>query len=187
MSRLTWLHKTRMRSRDGTFFDAYLCECGVGYFGLARAVRSGKTTSCGCWRKANLGKDRLGVSPANKLPEDERAVRYSWQYTKAGARHRDLKFTLTFEEVRELIFQNCHYCDEPPSKSVLVAKGSAPIKALTNGIDRKDNNVGYEAHNCLPCCTGCNYFKRDYGYEEFMDRIRKIASKDSKWNGRLDP
>ena len=38
---------------------------------------------------------------------------------------------------------DCFYCGKPGP----------------NGIDRVDNNKGYELSNCVPCCKHCNYVK----------------------------
>jgi hypothetical protein len=47
---------------------------------------------------------------------------------------------------------------------------------LYNGIDRKDNKGGYELDNCAPCCTVCNFLKRDMAYSKwvaFLNRVKK--------------
>ena len=46
-----------------------------------------------------------------------------------------------------------------------------------NGIDRKDNNLGYEKANCVPCCKRCNQMKNDMTMDEFINQIININNK----------
>jgi len=80
---------------------------------------------------------------------------------KSNAKVRNLKFKLTLKELIKFIYSPCHYCGELPNP--------------TNGIDRKDNNIGYLKENCLPCCKGCNRLKRATEYKEFLFRCNKIS------------
>lgn len=43
-----------------------------------------------------------------------------------------------------------------------------------NGVDRRNNLVGYEVENSIPCCTHCNRIKLNYSEEEFLNKIKKI-------------
>ena len=45
---------------------------------------------------------------------------------------------------------------------------------LYNGIDRKDNNIGYIIENCVSCCGICNRMKMDMSYDDFLNHIRLI-------------
>lgn len=83
-------------------------------------------------------------------------------YTKSAAK-RSIEWRLNDAEVASLFKSNCRYCDEPPS----------PL----NGIDRYDNEIGYLASNCVPCCTRCNYMKRCMSVEEFSLQCRKIVDR----------
>lgn len=48
------------------------------------------------------------------------------------------------------------------------------------GIDRVDNNIGYEINNCVPCCWDCNTMKRTKTPAEFINDCRTIA-KNNKY------
>lgn len=102
---------------------------------------------------------------------------------KHAAKQRNLIFSLSREEHKILIIQNCHYCDRPPAKynSYLKNKGLDQVRPnrygestiernwiCVNGIDRVDNKEGYEVSNCLPCCSICNYLKCDMTYKDFI-------------------
>lgn len=99
-------------------------------------------------------------------PEYKRArnSRLSYRYSKyaENAKKRSLNFDLTIEEFEKLTSKRCHYCEEY----------SLDYKFC--GLDRKDSDRGYEASNVVPCCSFCNFLKRNVPYEEFLKRIKKI-------------
>jgi hypothetical protein len=87
-------------------------------------------------------------------------IEYKYQKYIYGAKSRKYLFNLTLEDFRKILSNPCHYCG---TESKI-------------GIDRKDNKVGYQLDNCLPCCKDCNYFKRSMDYEEFIKRCSMIAT-----------
>lgn len=48
------------------------------------------------------------------------------------------------------------------------------------GIDRIDSNKSYYIENCVPCCSMCNYMKKDLIQEDFVRHVRKIISHFAK-------
>lgn len=74
---------------------------------------------------------------------------------KSGAKHRNICFDLTDEEVKRLINSPCTYCGRE--------------KAC--GIDRIDSTKGYATDNVCPCCEICNKMKNDYSLEFFKDHV----------------
>lgn len=93
--------------------------------------------------------------------QDTSIVNKLYEYKK-GADKRHLCWYLSNEYAEELFSGDCHYC------------GISSCERL-NGIDRKDNDVGYVPANCLSCCSTCNYSKRDMKYEDFIDLCRRIS------------
>lgn len=98
-------------------------------------------------------------------------VRYGY---KLGANKRNLKFLLTDEEFKEIIYKNCFYCGSEP-----IHKNPANTKILEgsfkiNGIDRVNPKLGYIKSNCVPCCSNCNEMKMDRTLEEFKNQVSKI-------------
>ena len=47
---------------------------------------------------------------------------------------------------------------------------------IYNGIDRKNNDMGYRLDNCVSCCTLCNRRKGGMEYAEFITWILKAAT-----------
>jgi hypothetical protein len=80
---------------------------------------------------------------------------------------------LTDEDFNRLTAQDCFYCGVKPG-TVQVSAGSLG-EFVYNGIDRKDNNLGYTVENSLPCCTICNYSKMDRTFDEFMAWIARLT------------
>lgn len=109
------------------------------------------------WREANKEhsrayRQRKGQTTRGKFLE-----------TKKRARKKGLTFELTQEEFTTIVLQNCFYCD----------KVSVENEKL-NGIDRKDNNKGYEHDNCVSCCKRCNEMKSNETLEEWLQRMNRI-------------
>lgn len=93
------------------------------------------------------------ISEKKKLPDGETAFnKLYYQYQYSCAKSRNHKFTLTVNEFRFLVTQNCFYCEKVPSR----IKKSRESTFTFNGIDRVDNSVGYIMENCVTCCRECN-------------------------------
>lgn len=93
---------------------------------------------------------------------DTNSSEYS-AYLKRAAK-KDLEFTLTKEEFSKFINEKCYYCDKKT------------IEKHTNGIDRKDNDIGYTIQNCVSCCSQCNYMKGSLTKEKFIETCKRISN-----------
>lgn len=146
-----------------------ICECGTQCIKRGANLKSGGTTSCGCHSQERK-KINKGQSGYNKL----------FSEYKNGAKKRGLHFSLTDEEFKQITKQNCHYCNIEPkqesfsSNKKLTNEGKEHGKYIYNGIDRKDNNVGYITGNCLPCCFLCNKAKSGMSYDDFINYIKRF-------------
>jgi hypothetical protein len=132
-------------------------------------------------QKLGLIKGEPGKPSLNKLESD----------CKFGARKRGYTYSLTKNEFVSLIGNNCHYCGSPPKPFNLYYKKnrSVPYKTYkdiseewrnlhwikANGIDRKDNSVGYILENCIPCCFPCNKAKGGMSYDEFIKYLDNLV------------
>lgn len=83
-----------------------------------------------------------------------------YQVYVRNARARGQRFELSFEEYQGLVCQPCTYCD---------------VHDETNGIDQIQPGGGYPLANCVPCCSKCNYMKKNYSVDEFLQHARRIA------------
>lgn len=139
----------------------FLCKCSCG---ATKIVRWRTAVSCGCARSES--------SRRKRLPPGVAAFRDLFKRYVLAAKCRNLVFELTSDQFAVLTAAPCHYCDSPPSTSA----GSMRVfgKYVYNGVDRKDNTVGYTTENCVPCCKICNRAKGTLSYEEFTKWIQFI-------------
>lgn len=87
---------------------------------------------------------------------------YNKTESRAGAREKT--FTLLeneFDKIKKK--KQCYIC------------GKENSNYHTNGIDRKDNNEGYVLSNCQLCCGDCNYLKKNYNYDDFLEKCKEIT------------
>jgi hypothetical protein len=70
-------------------------------------------------------------------------------------------FNLTFDQFMEHWQKPCSYCGEV---------------IPTIGLDRVDNDRGYEPSNVVPCCEHCNALKGTTTLAEFLSRCTRIAA-----------
>lgn len=91
---------------------------------------------------------------------------------RTNAAYRKHTFNLTEEEFFHLLQQPCHYCGKEPSQ-IVVNNGNS---ASYNGIDRVNNNIGYEVGNVVSCCGICNVMKQSFTEEEFFSHIKQIIA-----------
>ena len=99
-----------------------------------------------------------------KAKETRRLYRESkigrFKSIKNSAKSRNIEFNLTEEDVYNIIEKDCLYCGQKKS----------------NGIDRINSNGGYTNENSIPCCSMCNYMKKDFTQEDFINQCKKISS-----------
>lgn len=153
------------------FVWKWKCRCDCGNFTFTRTkefTKSKPVQSC-----VSCGYKRTGNT--NILPDNRSLRNRVYRVYKRGAQNRGYNFDLTFEEVMKLIQMDCHYCGSKPQEmegEKNQSKTSIPF--LRNGIDRKDNKLGYTNTNVIPCCKRCNLMKLDINYQDFISHIEKI-------------
>jgi hypothetical protein len=104
-------------------------------------------------------------------------IKYKYGYYKREAFNKGRCYELTFIESKKMFVSDCHYC------------GSMAFEGIAlNGIDRKNNNIGYTKDNCVPCCTMCNMMK---GYKlddvQFINVCEHILTNLGLIDGKLYP
>lgn len=121
--------------------------------------------------KMKISVNHSKLSNPTKLPKGHAARNKVVSYYKRCAKNRDLSFNLTNEEVYTFFTNDCHYCGAYPATVYKHKSGNF----VYNGIDRKDNDLGYTKENCVSCCKMCNLAKRDVSYEDFLKWIQKLV------------
>lgn len=134
------------------------CDCGNETTVWSWNLSAGKVGSCGCQRGLPAGR-----STRNQVCKDY----------KKNARKRGLSWELADSDFDRLTSQPCFYCGLAPSTT----KTHRHRKPWTyNGIDRKNNDLGYTPENTVSCCPTCNYAKSAMPYDEFMAWIARLAA-----------
>lgn len=136
------------------------CDCGTkDVVADANALVGGHVTGCG-------NKCKLRVKPNNGAAKNT-----VFLYYRGNAKRRNITFSLTREDVVNLIEQPCFYCGA--TKSNVVNTDTYTYKY--NGIDRIDSNIGYIKNNVVACCKYCNRAKSDMSLNEFKNWINNLV------------
>lgn len=146
-----------------------ICDCGKEPIVMGKSLRRGDTKSCGC-----LKMERVRTM-ARKLPLGESSFNQILLNYKRQARLRSLDFTLSREQFYKLTQCVCYYCGREPSQT----HQGGPSKRLNgsytyNGIDRKNNDIGYTDENSVPCCGTCNFMKKTLSVESFVSACTNV-------------
>jgi hypothetical protein len=153
---------------SGKVKGAYLwlckCSCGKEKVTKSQYLIKGDTRSCGCLHKETTSLS-FGESAFNA---------FLWQI-KNDARKRNYSWMLTDTQVKEITKGNCFYCGIEPKQKYTRKKANGYY--LYNGIDRVDNNRGYEIDNVVSCCGPCNRIKSDMSSNDFKEWIIKVYNK----------
>jgi len=150
----------------------WLCRCICG------SEREYQSNNVVCGNSRNCGCKRFGRKPKNILNKGIANAKSVYDNYRRGAKTRCLDFELSFDEFLTLCVGNCHYCGIPPSQIMDVknSQGKSRLNGefIYNGIDRLDNNKGYELENCVSCCGTCNIAKTNMVYEDFLNWVERV-------------
>lgn len=76
---------------------------------------------------------------------------------------KGLVFELSKEDFNNFIKLDCYLC------------GKKANHLHRNGIDRINNNQGYTCENMATCCGDCNFAKKNYELDDFLNRCFDIV------------
>ena len=139
------------------------CDCGKETWVQTHSLIIDHTKSCGCGKSLEIGR-----AAQNSLMLDY----------KHGARKRHLDWSLSFEDFIILTTSRCYFCGCEPHR--IKSKPSYNGHFIYNGIDRLNNDRGYDTNNCVTCCWICNNAKGTLSLDEFLQWIKAIKSHDIK-------
>ncbi len=125
-------------------------------------IREQDRQRCKKWREANPEASRAKCRKGAAARKQHRPLlKYESNARKAGR-----TYELTADQAKEIMSQPCHYC---------CFQGSPYV-----GMDRKHNFLGYSLSNAVPCCSQCNYAKRDMEYDDFWEYLQRITDAMNK-------
>ena len=114
--------------------------------------------------KEAIAEQKKAYYKANKKAIVEREKAYyrtpkgKFRTIKKEAKLRNINFSLPFKLYESQLWgKPCHYCG---------------CEIEITGLDRKDNDKGYEVGNVVPCCHNCNSKKKDRPYQVFIEEMR---------------
>lgn len=141
-----------------------LCKCDCGGERLVRTTRFklGLVTMCAACARADGAK--RGAETRRKLSDDERVARDRYSVYKQNAKRRGVAFDIALPIFSSLLGKACTYCGTHERI----------------GVDRVDSSLGYSAENCAPCCSDCNYAKREMSQESFLNMVARIYAHQSR-------
>jgi hypothetical protein len=158
------------------------CKCSCGEIIYVRTARLNGTEAF----QERCRKCQVPLNAKKRILPDYGAIRNGlFLKYKNKSIVRGYEFNLTFTEFDKLIQQDCYYCGQIPEihpSDLHILREETPFKR--NGIDRKDNNLGYTKENSVPCCTMCNFAKLNFSinqFSEWLNRIYKYQNKEL-WN-----
>jgi len=141
------------------------CDCGKEKIMRANSLRTKNTKSCGCLTSKLMSESR-------KLEKGLSQKRTVYRYYERHAEKLKKKFELSFNYFGIITQQNCYYCGAKPSNIQKTHNDNGDF--VYNGIDRKNNNLGYTKRNCVPCCKICNIAKNKQTKREFYNWVKKV-------------
>lgn len=152
------------RYKHGGIIWLYKCNCGKISKSRSYDIVY-KIKSCGC------------INPKKYDDKTLSAQHDLFSQYKYNAKSRDRIFNLTFEQFINLTKQNCYYCNQEPIAIWISSKKcKIPSKYIYNGVDRLNNDIGYEIYNCVACCSKCNQMKWKLNEDIFIKQINSIYS-----------
>ena len=101
----------------------------------------------------------LGLGLPDEGVERLRPFSFGGTADRRAAPEKKKRDELTMEQRRALTSQPCYMCGQSPSF----------------GVDRLDSAGDYTIANARPCCTACNYMKKDFGLDSVLAHLRHIA------------
>jgi len=117
---------------------------------------------------------------------------------RGSARQRNLEVTITLDQFKSIIIKPCYFnffgCvklyafspyfykngNKRPSRSTMTLEHAKESIIMVSGVDRLNNDLGYIAGNCVPCCPECNYKKNNYSILEFLADARMLLSRETE-------
>ncbi len=147
--------------KDSKGNKLWKCECSCGEFTNIRQTRliRGKVKNCKC----------------RGLSRDEVVIRQILCTYKKQASQNLRSFSLTDDQFRKIIKSDCYYCGSEPQNIRRLKRKNRTFEYIYNGIDRINNEIGYQFENCVACCYICNRAKNSLPVNSFTNWINRLV------------
>lgn len=164
---ITVLEKAKSLTIGGKLRSAWKCrcECGVEKDIATFYLMRGSCKSCGC-------KEHV------RYPIESMNIFHRFHtYMKNKAKRNKKEYTLSVDDLKDIILLDCHYCGAPPSNKFMQRLKGGNKFLTYSGLDRMDSTQGYIPGNCVPCCFICNSMKNNLSYPDFVKHISTLYKK----------
>ena len=105
----------------------------------------------------------LKLFEGNLYPDEfANVITVSYHDYKKRAKRKELPFEISEEAFTIKCNMSCYLCAKKTDDT------------HKNGIDRVDNKKGYTEENTKSCCWNCNFMKKNYDYELFINKLKLI-------------
>lgn len=132
------------------------CSCGKTHEVISNSLLRGACKSCGCHGKE-------GTTMEKQI----------YNNYKSGARSRGYSFELSRSYLYSLLQGPCYYCGSKDQNQL--KNWYTQESHRYNGIDRKDNSLGYTEENTVSCCSLCNLMKHTNTESSFLSHCELIC------------
>ncbi len=161
------------REKSGcSYVIKWKCRCDCGVEKWIQSYSLTKIKSCGCLH-------RQETSERKKLEPGVAACNRIFQQYKLRAKKKNIDFELDIEMFKKITSKPCYYCGSGLSNESIVEGNNGSF--IYNGIDRKDNVIGYKELNIVPCCKTCNRAKATLTISEFAEWVNNLSKGIYKW------
>lgn len=154
----------------GTPLQQCVCDCGERIKVTTGNLKGGSTRSCGCLRREHA--KRIQSNAVLKIIKLGSLLRQLKGHYKQSADRRNIYFDLSDEKFEILVLGDCFYCGAKPNRIYRPTRYKNGYKS--NGVDRKDNALGYTDENTVSCCKVCNRFKSDMAIGDMLVVVKNI-------------
>ena len=145
-----------------------LCDCGKETIVSTSQIVSEKTKSCGCNRA--ISNVINSANSRHKIAKKGTGYTSIFNSYKANAKLRNKSFEIDLIDFIELLKGNCFYCNSEP-KNVYF---KSYYNITYNGVDRRNNDLGYTLENSVSCCKMCNIAKNNNTESNFKEWIERV-------------
>lgn len=145
-----------------------MCDCGNYVLVQKKYLILNESLSCGCFQKECVRK----AGRARSFNSTLASKNHLWLNHNRQAKKRNILLSISREEFDKTTYLPCFYCKKSNTSFM---KSKYRDTLYYTGIDRIDNEKGYETGNIVPCCRICNAMKCKMSISEFFEHLEKIS------------
>jgi hypothetical protein len=153
--------------------EGYIQSNGVSCCAMCNWMKGSLDSATFIKRIRHIHSFAKNTENPQKYPEcfpDAKCVSYA-SY-RSRAEKKELEFAITHDDYKSIILQDCYLC------------GKQSTETNINGVDRVDNDIGYNMENCKACCKECNHMKNNFNLDTLLTKIERI---NDNWNSKELP